>query len=325
MTAALPTSVAGSVKAVRNHRSKPLLKGWDSSHMFPVELVPWIPLLVETSGPFSQQFISVCANTLIKLVKKCALEEPLFLQIKEVHKVQSAADISTADTHPLSPVPSVKSVSQSKRRQRMHTPSKEVKRRMWGFAGHSASLENFPPPPSEASFRAFLRTRSSWLGTVGTELLRINSAWTAWWPFVIKWPDFSRGEQHRVVQGEQHTAVSTGTCLLNNSSEAGEGDWVHSGCACAHQHGFMKVKSCLTNLITICSEKTGSVNCGEGGGVFLQTLKKKYLNIISSYKWLLDSKLKLFCTYFPKTNVNFVLNTKYYLLPCHGATWIKYC
>lgn len=194
-----------------------------------------------------------------------------------------------------------------------------------GICWSLSLTRKLPPPPSEASFRAFLRTRSSWLGTVGTELLRINSAWTAWWPFVIKWPDFSRGEQHRVVQGEQHTAVSTGTCLLNNSSEAGEGDWVHSGCACAHQHGFMKVKSCLTNLITICSEKTGSVNCGEGGGVFLQTLKKKYLNIISSYKWLLDSKLKLFCTYFPKTNVNFVLNTKYYLLPCHGATWIKYC
>lgn len=69
----------------------------------------------------------------------------MFLQIKEMHKVQSAADISTADMHPLSPVSPVKSVDQTKKRQRMHIPLKEDRRTMWGFAGHSASLENFLP------------------------------------------------------------------------------------------------------------------------------------------------------------------------------------
>lgn len=135
---------------------------------------------------------------------------------------------------------------------------------------------------------------------------------------------FKRRAAQSASSGAPHRGLHR-VCLLNNSSEAGGGDWVHSGSACTHQYGFMKVKSCLTNLITICSEKTGSVAVGRVVECFFKLRKKEYLAITSSYRWLPDSKLKLYCIYFTQTNVNFILNTKYYLIPCHDATWIKYC
>lgn len=176
---------------------------------------------------------------------------------------------------PLSPVPSVKSVNRSKKKKKGKGCTPLQKR----SKGQCGDLQVIQPhlktsSPSEASYRAFPRTRRSWLGTVGTDLLRINSAWPAWLLLVIKWPDFSRGEQYRVVQEKHHTAVSTGTCLLNLFMRSWR-RWLSALWLCLHTSAWTYEGEILPDQPDNhlqWQDRLGG--WGESKGLFYETLKR---------------------------------------------------
>lgn len=183
---------------------------------------------------------------------------------------------------------------------------------------------------SETSYITFLRTRSSWLGTVGTDLLRINSVWPAWWPLVVKWPDFSRGEQYRVVQGRLHTGVSTGTCLLNNSIWSWR-RWLSALRLCLHTPAWIYEGEILPDQPdSHLQGKDRLGGCGESSGVFFQTLKKRvftYYIILQVITWyqikivlhLFPSVKRKFCSHYCTKQLHG--ENHIFLCPCFPTQW----